>query len=664
MLHLRNEWKAFYRKKALPILALLSQLFLNLYWWNEIRQARYDNPVWGFDSMYAMFSCFAIYFVALIYISYEYMAQAFQGDVGEMLIANRIKFQVAGGKAIVLNGYIGLTCLSFAGWSFFAFKRFHLPLSLLGNWAKAVLLYFVFVGEIAVLLGFALSLLRRRLGSVLAILGIVFLTTDLSESLWIFLEQVGVNTRAIQTALSPGIPVGSLTGEEFYGFPAEKFRIFVLLTWLACAVLLIVAKMSFAPSFKKAVVAALPIFVLGICIYQISFPRGYPLWGSEDYYYVKDRENNYNGESAYYQDTPAAKETRGRFSVLAYSLDLKITNQLEVMAAIELDRLLPQYDFTLVHSYEVMSVQTGEGVSLPFTQSGDVLTVDNTEGVTHICVLYRGANKLYYSSDQALNLPGYWAYYPRAGSTRTFGRLRGMGDGFYLPIQDQQPVDIQLEIDAPYPIYSNLNKQSDGSYAGKTTGLTLVGGLVRERVGDDGSVGVRADVYARERDIEITDVVPNIRKAIAQLQREYPAIGEVELPASLKTIQVPQLVNDTGNPYVFSDHIVFKDYLSGRELAANYIVMQMRCSPEKREIANALKEYLADKKSFVEMGQMGGIVNRYSTQYAFVRGTIADAVQGQDEQTVVKIIIEYLEEDADTRTPYKFLWDLQRRGES
>lgn len=661
---LKNEWKAFYRKKALPILALLSQLILNLYWWNEIRQARYDNPVWGFSSLYSMFSCFAIYFVVLLYISYEYMAQAFQDDVGEMLIANRTKFQVAGGKTIVLNSYIGLTCLSFAGWSIFAFKHFHLPFSLLGNWAKAVLLYFVFVGEIAILLGFALSLLKHRLGSILTILGIVFLTTDLSESLWVFLEQIGINTRMVQTVLSPGIPVGSLTGEEFYGFPTERFRVFVLLTWLACTVLLIVTKMSFAPSLKKAVVAALPIFVLGICIYQVSFPRGYPLWGSEDYYYVKDRENNYNGESAYYQDTPVAKETRGRFSVLSYSLDLKIANQLEVMAGIELDRLLPQYDFTLVHSYEVMSVQTGEGVSLPFTQSGDVLTVDNTEGTTHLCVLYRGANKLYYSSDQALNLPGYWAYYPRAGSTRTFGRLRGMGDSFYLPIQDQYPIDIQLTVDAPYPVYSNLNKRVDGSYAGKTTGLTLVGGLVSEYVGEDDSVGVRADVYARERDIEVTNVIPNIKEAVAQLQGEYSAIGEVELPTSLKTIQVPQLVNDTGTPRVFNDHIVFKDDLNSRDLAASYIVMQIRCSPEKKEIADALKEYLADKKSFVEMGQMGGIVDRYSTQYAFVRGTIADVVQNQNEQVVVEMIIDYLEEDADTRTPYKFLWDLQRRKES
>ena len=662
MCNLKNEWRAFYRKKMLLVLTLLSQLLLNGYWWNETRQARYDNPLWGYYTLYGMFACFALYFIPLLYLSYEYMSQTFQGETGEILVGLRAKLQAAGAKVLVLNSYVVFTCLSFGGWSVFVFQHHDLPASLLPQWGKAVGLYFILLGELAILLGFALSLLRRRLASVLAVLAIVFLTTDLSESLWIFLEQLGLPTRLIHTLFLPGLPTGSLAGNSYYGFPVEGYRLILLLFWFACILLLILIVLPGVTGAKKASAAILPLLFLTFCTSRLLSPGGYPLWGSEDFYYVGDRENNFNGDGLYYQSAPAMEETRGRFAVTSYTMDLRVTDRLEVAATLELDRQLPQYDFTLMHSYRVLSVQTEEGVPLPYVQRGDLLTVDDREGVTRISLRYQGANKLYYSSDQALNLPGYWAYYPRAGSTRTFGRVRGLGDGFYFPLQDWQPVDMRLTVKAPYPVYTHLDKQPDGSYAGQTTGLTLIGGLVSERTGQNGAVGVRAELYARERDLQVNDLLPNLEKAVDQLREEYPALEEIQLPPTLKTIQVPQLVNDTGAPYVLNDHIVYKDYLNSRELAAALAVMQLDTPPQKREVAGALQEYWADENGFLEVSMGGGLTGRYTTRYAYVRGSIADAVQNRGSQPVVNEILAYLTDSADTRTPYQFLWELQREG--
>ena len=129
--------------------------------------------------------------------------------------------------------------------------------------------------------------------------------------------------------------------------------------------------------------------------------------------------------------------------------------------------------FTLYHGYKLTSLTDGAGDPLDYKREGDYLTVYPPAGerLEELVFQYRGEGGLSYSNRQAVFLPAGFGYYPLEG---------------WVPLYEENEVpfaavgaekDFTLQVSASCPLEVSLPPAEKG-YAGRTQGVTLLGGLV------------------------------------------------------------------------------------------------------------------------------------------------------------------------------------------
>ncbi len=208
--------------------------------------------------------------------------------------------------------------------------------------------------------------------------------------------------------------------------------------------------------------------------------------------------DSWNYEINYYQENGVAEPVDIQdFPVTNYDIELWTGNRLKAKVAVRLgDTGKEAYTFTLHHDYKIRSVKDGSGAALEFDVSGDYVTVYNPErSLDTIIFEYRGYGLLYQASSGYTYLPEYYKYFPVPGVLEVFD----VDEANYVKNSLGYEVDFRLKVHANYDIYCNLDTMGDNEFAGKSTGITLLGGiLVGETSVDDARIFYPKLEYSRE----------------------------------------------------------------------------------------------------------------------------------------------------------------------
>jgi hypothetical protein len=177
----------------------------------------------------------------------------------------------------------------------------------------------------------------------------------------------------------------------------------------------------------------------------------------------------------YYRENPG-KDEPADYKITAYDLDIKIGRVLEAKAEMSFDTKKDSYNMTLYHGYKITAAYDQSGAELKFRRDGDYVTIDCNDATEKIVVAYEGYSPRYYSNEQGVFLPAYFAYYPRAG---------------FIALADDNHSDIRqvlceykskFNIRASYGqvIFSNIDEIRENTFQGETDGVTLYSGFLKE----------------------------------------------------------------------------------------------------------------------------------------------------------------------------------------
>lgn len=258
-----------------------------------------------------------------------------------------------------------------------------------------------------------------------------------------------------------------------FGESLLPYRIALILFW--CAVL--VTGMLFSVrSLRKWTILA--VLMSCICISIYVKPASKVIMNSNP-------ENTLAHDQYYYLiQNGIQKSEEADYNISKYKMELSIGFQMEATVTMSVDKSLPCYRMTLYHGYKVKKAWGDGKQRLAVQQEGDYVTVVNNTGkdITQIHLSYAGYSPAYYSNGQGIFLPGYFAYYPRAG---------------FLPLFDDMVWDISecfvdentefaVKLNTNQKLYTNLPRKGEW-YVGKCDGFTVVSGFYIEKKLNNGN---------------------------------------------------------------------------------------------------------------------------------------------------------------------------------
>jgi len=347
----------------------------------------------------------------------------------------------------------------------------------------------------------------------------------------------------------------NFTIAPIYGFPMEPIRWILAVFWGLFPLTLILTE-CFNRKTKKALIAASCLMVL--LVIGLFSVRGSTL--------IMDmRVDSYPfADPIYYMDSPreAYDGYEAGFIVEEYEMNLTISNELHAEVEVTIDnRDLDNYEFTLYHGYILMSVGTEDG-EIPFTREGDYISIESLNGADRVIFKYYGKSPKFYANRQAIALPAYFAYYPKAGRTNIWDLDRY---GYVVNISPNES-DYTVNIRSDLEIFCNL-AGSNNSFRGKSNGVSLFAGMYEEIAENIYAEPMRSDLPKREYIREAQEILIDIFNRL-----ERPEPESVILFSDKRFFQMPQnfsLNSNTDDTVVMSDHITSVFCNNGPELAEN-----------------------------------------------------------------------------------------------
>lgn len=355
--------------------------------------------------------------------------------------------------------------------------------------------------------------------------------------------------------------------DAIYGLPLEPIRWELTGFWIIFSLVLVMSE-CFGHKVKQTLtVAACLVLILGVGLFAF---RGSTL--------ILDlRNDSYPyGDMLYYDDNPQINYSgyQAGFNITNYDIDLIVSNELHASVEITVDNPnLPKYEFTLYRGYVLDHVRTEKG-AIPFKREGDYITIGSLNGAVHLIFEYHGKSPKYYANRQAITLPGYFAYYPKAGRTNIFD---GVQAAYVINLSpDESWYDVKVHSDLK--LFCNLPGSSN-IFNGKTNGVSLFAGMYDEIANNIYAEPMRSDLPQQQTLREAEQILLNTFK---RLERPEPEM--LKHLAEKKLFQVPSnftLNSGIEAATVMSDHITAVYCSNGLQVAEN--VMQSIIKPRSTE---------------------------------------------------------------------------------
>ncbi|MBQ5560651.1 MAG: hypothetical protein IIT46_12905 [Lachnospiraceae bacterium] len=418
-------------------------------------------------------------YIIMLFVSYEFFRKYYNNGIAETILVTKkgkkrvnyiSAFVVLTLYAIVISFILGAIVI--AEYLYFKIEDPNNEYIIHIIWNIIVNDFIIM--EIGCVIGASLAVLRHRVGAYVVM---TFLALVISPYMWSVanLFYISGGAQAGKKAygvlyffnLMPRLDLKWLPLEEF-GEPLLPYRLFIMMFWIMGFITFICFTRKFQIKYR--------ILSIVLCILAL-----------EGYLYPSSRvEVDFSPSSgmgydfAYCMDNPdfISKNEKADYSITQYNMELSIKLNLSAKVDMKVSESKKEYKMTLYHKYKVNSVFDQDGNEMEFKQNYDYLAIKNIKenNVTNIIINYKGSAPAFYSNYQGCYLPGYFAYYPRAGYIELYDMDYGwVRDNFVEP-----DTLFVVKIDSAEDYISNL-KLKDGVFSGQCDGFTLIKGFYKKK---------------------------------------------------------------------------------------------------------------------------------------------------------------------------------------
>ncbi len=345
-----------------------------------------------------------------------------------------------------------------------------------------------------------------------------------------------------------------------YGFPMEPVRWVVAVFWVLFPLTLVLVECFTRRTRRALLVASALLLLLGVGLFSV---RGSVLA-------MDMRNDSYPyADPIYYMDRPRQDYAgyEAGFAIEAYRMDLTVSNELHAQVQVTVDNPGREgYEFTLYHGYILKSVRT-EGGEIPFTREGDYVSIGGLNGSDTLVFTYHGKSPKFYANAQAITLPGYFTYYPKAGRSNIWDLDRY---GYVVNLPPYESV-YTVKVRSGLEVFCNL-AGGDNGFHGRSNGVSLFAGMYDEVAHGIYAEPMRSGQRTRESILEAEQILTDA----------FLRVGHPEMVIALsdrKFFQAPAsfaLNSNTDNTVIMSDHIVSSSSAGAQGLAPSIMTSIVR----------------------------------------------------------------------------------------
>lgn len=336
---------------------------------------------------------------------------------------------------------------------------------------------------VMICLTIAISSLENKYYSMILFVLSVLLFSPLTENL-VWIEKTLIPIDQIINYISLPFAVfyqnSNWAVDYLYGLQNELYKICADIFWILLS-LVIVKRKNIYKSKPRLLISSLAVVLLFLSIYiPQSLGRTNEKWDqgrSDINYYGVFQSVFYNIKNT---GCDYKKEKEISYYIDKYDLDVNINHKLNVDANMKLISKQPQkeFDFTLYRNYKIRSLNSNDLKS--YTQNGDFIHIEFNKPVknTNIEIKYSGYHSNLYSNNQAVVLPGYFAWYPMAGEKQLYCMFEKSSNtryGYNPYIRNRKCI-YNVSIKSNYSILCNLVNKNRNIFSGKSDSLTIIGG--------------------------------------------------------------------------------------------------------------------------------------------------------------------------------------------
>ncbi|MBP3275937.1 hypothetical protein [Kandleria sp.] len=393
----------------------------------------------------------------------------------------------------------------------------------------------------------------RKVGITIYVL-ILFLSAPLIYSMRIkmnasLIERVGIS---IMNSFKLFYFNGQWSPNLQYGLQIEKPRVINLLLFALLCLFLIIS-IRHKPFKFISLITALTMIIYGTLPYS--------------YYRLDDGALRHDlRDYGYYDQTmdQSIKKQDTRYSISSYKMNIDINRYLKADASMDMHAKEKTniYYLTLSHDYHVKKIVCKDMKNYKIDKDYIALYLNKKIKNTHIKIIYEGYHPKYYSNEQSIMLPGFFAWYPFAGKQQLFLEYKNIGEGFN--IYNKNKSYYELHLNTRCKTITNL----DHNYKGYSDSLTLIGGKIvclnhplKDKLAlEEKEEGM--DPYEEKR----------IYKKLTEIDHYLSSIFDFNLKLSKKKIIIAS--NDLNRNYCDNNgFIIYDDYILTSNLNISSIDM-------------------------------------------------------------------------------------------
>ncbi len=594
--------------------------------------------------------CF-VFYLFFLFISYEYMRKVRESQMEEILSAyGSSGMGTYVRQFLVLALAVVLAAANISIYAVWGWKNLACADALLGEVVRLLLVNVFLLSLAAVSMGTVLSRVKNRFIGYAAIVAVLFLILPNAVSFYVTLQnEYHIPVFLIRDLIYLIPPDLFSYPDSLYGFPLENYRIAGMILWVVIAVAILFWKVLKKRARLRTVVMSCLCLLSGGLIYAAEC-KGSVLR-------MQDHPEAAIEEMAGYYNTHEEKMEKAAFTVAKYELDLKIGKELEAEARMFIDEgpSLDEYHFTLSHAYQVESVTDENGNALDYTRDGDYLCIlPGGKKPTRIGICYKGHSSLYYANKKACFLPGFFAYYPKAGY-----RQQDFRDGGLDYDEPETQFEVKVNRDG---MASNLPRDGAG-FRGRAETLTLVDGIYH--VSEQEGFQILSYPLMESEDEGIREYPENLAHEWEKV-KEYLGMDEtdetdIRLELPKKIIKMPGSLAFTSlakGVFLYGDHAV----VSSANIGAYDVLEQKvvrRTAPEKQKLREAFFDIQPDEKTdedeLCRFADMNDSFDGYAAEVQELHDLCVDRMKETGVQNASRQIIRYLLDGNDHTDPAVFL---------
>ncbi len=308
--------------------------------------------------------------------------------------------------------------------------------------------------------------------------------------------------------------------DSLYSYNNEVYKLWLLLGWFIIFILVYYRYYW----IKKKHILIIMGTVIGLCGFQIYRPQStYRLLYDNDY----TEDYNYYMSNNY--DTTIYSYDSIDYAITSYDLDISVKEKLYVEGTLHLesDQAINTIILTLYHSYKVKNISSSHLTS--YNQNGDYITLvfDSFINEEDIIISYSGYHNIMFSNYEAVQLPGYFAWYPMVGEKTIYfynSDIATANDGLN-PYNRIKEAKFNIHVNASYQVICNLDEVSTHTYSGMSDSLTLIGGYV----GCIDNQIVNYYPIQLSKQYTLDDYQDNVYTKINNLKTKFEELFQIEL---------------------------------------------------------------------------------------------------------------------------------------